>query len=126
MNYEMTMENVKIEGSKLSATMVGNALHLVADKLVDCFDESGAINYLDISFEHANSKEVYNLVMTKQSGISQGEKISILNAELEIARDASKRLTDVLCRALMSNDVYGGMLAPIVDDANALIEELNN
>ena len=78
---DLSMDNVVIEANKLSATLNGNALHVVADKLVDCFDSSGAVNYLDIAFEHHESKEVYNLTMIKQSGVSQGEVIARLKAD---------------------------------------------
>lgn len=121
---ELMMENIKIESEKLTATLAGSGLHLLADKLVDCFDSSGAINYLDITFEHEDTKELYSVTMSKLSGISQGEKIAILNAELNQAKKERDDLANEVNNALQSNDYYGGILNPIVERLCKLLDRI--
>ncbi|AUR94072.1 coil containing protein [Vibrio phage 1.191.O._10N.286.52.B4] len=80
--------NVEVSEDNLSAKLSGGAVHLLADALVSCFKGSGAINHLECSFEDPEDSEGYTILMQKNSGITQGEKIAGLEKDVENLRNA--------------------------------------
>ncbi len=72
-----------------------SAMHFIVEALLSQFRESGAVNYLEQSFQHKDDDESFTLTMQMKNGLTPCEK-------LQAAEDRIKELEDMLC-ALLNN-----------------------
>ncbi|WP_313795375.1 hypothetical protein [Serratia sp. (in: enterobacteria)] len=113
----------------------GLAVQLMADCFADQFKSSGAINYLELLFEHAEVGEM-TVTMQRVEGLTPAQKLAAAEqriAELEAIRAAAEKL--VRCKGRYhSEQNYRALAAmfgvtipdlpPVDGDSEAVIAEL--
>ncbi|WP_260515055.1 MULTISPECIES: hypothetical protein [unclassified Serratia (in: enterobacteria)] len=116
-------------------TFSGLAVQLMADCFADQFKSSGAINYLELLFEHAEVGEM-TVTMQRVEGLTPAQKLAAAEqriAELEAIRAAAEKL--VRCKGRYhSEQNYRALAAlfgvttpdlpPVDGDSEAVIAEL--
>jgi hypothetical protein len=59
-------------------------LHELADALIDYFDETGAVNYIEQTFEcKEDSSKSFVLTMQKTEGLTPCQKLAVANEEIK-------------------------------------------
>lgn len=80
---DITLEDLSGDKNGLSMTLSGSPMHLFADAFGSQFFESGATNFLTMSFTHVKSNEMFEVTMQKVSGEALCDQLRRLKGEIE-------------------------------------------
>lgn len=81
---DLTIEvgNVKDEGGKIAASFSGDPMHIFADAMISQFKDTGATNFLEMTFGDDHSDDEYILCLQKKSGTTPGQQLDTLKAKV--------------------------------------------
>lgn len=93
-----------------------NAMHMMADALVDQFNKSTAVNYIQMTFDGTQTDDGFVLTMQKKDGLAPCEKL----AKAELINDELVKALKLTGEWLADNQNIGtdglGLLC-IIEDA---------
>ena len=87
---EITLEELSSDSDEVKVGLSGSPLHLLTDALGKQFFESGAPNFIVMSFEHRPSGETFEVTMQKMSGETVCEQLARLRGELDEIKGTHK------------------------------------
>jgi hypothetical protein len=92
------LKELHYDSSGLNAQFEGGAVHLFAAAFIEQFKESGATNYLTMSFTHPDGE--FEVTLQRAGGLSPSEKAAELQEEVEALKEQRLALVEILEKAL--------------------------